>query len=127
MKGFQLVLLLWFVGVAKSYGQAGRIVVEITKGKHKTYTTKVIQSVIPGADSAWVQSLEKSIIESTPDKNRAKKGKYIVSVVFIVDKEGNLSDVECINNPGFGMCNQVVRIIKKSSLKPFQGKVRMRQ
>jgi hypothetical protein len=49
MKSFQLLLLLLlcFVGVAKSYGQAGRIVVEITKEKHEIYTAKVIQSVVP--------------------------------------------------------------------------------
>jgi hypothetical protein len=34
MKSFQLILLC-FVCVAKSYGQGGRIVVEITKEKHK--------------------------------------------------------------------------------------------
>jgi hypothetical protein len=114
MKSFQLILLC-FVCVAKSYGQGGgRIVVEITKGKHKTYTTKVIESVIPRADSSWVQSLVKNINESIPDKNRAKKGKYICSVNFIIDKEGHISDVECVNNPGFGMCNAVVRVIKKS-------------
>ena len=113
MKSFQLILLC-FVCVAKSYGQGGRVVVEITKGKHKVYTTKVIQLVIPRADSSWVQSLEKNLIQSTPDKNRAKKGKYIVSVIFIVDKDGYVSDVECDNNPGNGMCNEVVRIVKKS-------------
>jgi protein TonB len=113
MKSFQLILLC-IVCVAKSYGQGGRIVLEITKEKHNTYTTKVIQSIIPGADSSWVQSLEKNLIQHTPDKNRAKKGKYIVSVIFIVDKDGNVSDVECDKNPGFGLCSQVVRILKKT-------------
>jgi len=129
MKSFQLILLC-FVCVAKSYGQAqtGRVVVEITKEKHNTYTTKVIQLVIPRADSSWVQSLEKNLIQSTPDKNRAKKGKYIVSVIFIVDKEGNISGVECDKNPGFEMCNEIVRIIKKSSLRSWgAGKVIKRQ
>jgi hypothetical protein len=127
MKSFHLILLC-FVCVAKSYGQGGRIVIEITKGKHKIYTTKVIQSVIPRADSSWVQSLEKNLNQSIPDKNRAKKGKYIVSVIFIVDKDGNVSHVECETDPGFGMCKEVVRIIKKSSLlKPFSGKVIMQQ
>jgi protein TonB len=115
MKSFQF-LLLCFVCVAKSYGQAGRIVIEITKEKHKIYTTKVIQLVIPGGDSSW-QSLEKNLL-SIPFHNRAKKGKYIVSVNFFVNKEGNLAGIECENDPGFGMYAEVVRVIKKSQKWP---------
>lgn len=126
MKSFQLMLLC-FVCVAKSYGQAhgGRIVVEITKAKHKIYTYKVIQSVNSLADSSLVQSIERNLNRSIPvDKRakRAKKGKYIVSVNFIVDKVGNVSDVDCVNDPGFGMCAEVVRAIKKSG-KWVPGKV----
>jgi hypothetical protein len=113
MKSFQLILLC-FVCFAKSYGQGGQVVVEITKGKHKIYTYKVIQWVNPGEDSTWVQSIEKKLNGSKPVKNRAKKGKYIVSVNFIKDRDGNICDVECINNPGFGLCAEVVRAIKKS-------------
>lgn len=113
MKSFQLILLC-FVCVAKSFGQTGHVVVEITKEKHNHYTTKVIQLVFPRVDSSMVQTLEKNLIQSTPDKNRAKKGKYIVSVIFIVDKEGNVADVECDKDPGFGLCAAVVRIVKKS-------------
>lgn len=113
MKSFQLILLC-FVCVAKSYGQFGRVVVEITKGKHKTYTTKVIQLINSRADSSWAPSLEKNLIQLTPDKNRAKKGKYIVSVRFIVDKEGNVADVECETDSVSEMCAAVVRAVKKS-------------
>jgi hypothetical protein len=110
MKSFQLILFC-FVCVAKSYGQAGRIVIEITKEKHKIYSTKVIQSVI--ADSSLVRSLEKNLNRFIPVKNRVRKGKYIVSVNFIVAKDGNISDIECENDPGFGMCAEVVRELKK--------------
>ena len=128
MKSFQLILLLCFVGVAKSYGQrsqGGEIVIEITKQKHKIYTTKVIQWVNPRADSSWVPSIEKGLNRSlsvNKRAKRAKKGKYIVSVVFIVDKEGYICDVECKNDPGYpgypgygiGIREEVVRAIKKS-------------
>ena len=111
MKSFQLILLC-FVCVAKSYGQGGQVVVEITKEKHKSYT-KVIELVYH-ADSSLVQSLENNLRRSIPDKNHAPKGKYIVSVRFIVDKDGNICDVECVNNPGFGLCNDIVRVVKKA-------------
>ena len=44
---------------------------------------------------------------------RVKKGKYIVSVKFILSKDGNLSDIACENDPGFGMCEEVIRVLKK--------------
>jgi len=115
MKRFQLILLC-FVCVAKSYCQAqgGQIVVEITKEKRKVYTYKVIQWVNPREDSSWAQSIEKRLNQSKPVKNHAKKGKYLASVIFIVDKNGNISDVECKNNPGFELCAELVRVIKKS-------------
>ena len=125
MKSFQLILLLCFVGVAKSYGQrseGGQVVIEITKEKHKIFTTKVIQWVNPHADSSWVPSIEKGLNRSlsvNKRAKRAKKGKYIVSVIFIIDKEGNICDVECKNDPGYpgygiGIRDEVVRAIKKS-------------
>jgi hypothetical protein len=124
MKSFQLILLC-FVCVAKSYGQrsqGGQIVIEITKEKHKIFTTKVIQWVNARADSSWVPSIEKGLNRSlsvNKRAKRAKKGKYIVSVIFIIDKEGNICDVECKNDPaypgsGIGIREEVVRAIKKS-------------
>ena len=44
----------------------------------------------------------------------SKKGKYILSIVFILAKDGTLSDIQCELDPGFGICNEVVRIVKKS-------------
>ena len=121
MKIFQLALLC-FICVAKSYGQ---IVVEITKEKHpKRISTKVeIKSAFPGGDSSWVQSLEKKLNQSIPVNNGAKAGKYIVSVVFIVTKDGSLADILCKSDPGFGMCQQVVTAIKKLQKSP-PGEVR---
>ena len=34
-------------------------------------------------------------------------------VQFIVDKEGNISDVQALNDPGEGLAGEAVRIIKK--------------
>ena len=45
---------------------------------------------------------------------RPKKGKYIVSVRFITDKQGYVADVKCEKDPGFGMCEHVLRYVKKS-------------
>jgi len=121
MKIFQLVLLC-FICVAKSYGQPvaqnyyGRLEVEFTKEKRpkKFYTKVEIKSAFPGGDSAWVKSIEKDINQSIGVGKGVKKGKYIVSVKFILSKDGNLSDIACENDPGFGMCGEVIRVLKKT-------------
>ena len=32
---------------------------------------------------------------------------------FIVDRDGNISDVKALNDPGFGTAEEAVRVIKK--------------
>jgi hypothetical protein len=121
-RNFQLALLC-LICVASSYAQTatksyGRVDVEIIKEKKpKKINTKVkIKSAFTGGDSSWIQSLEKTLNQSIQYKNGAKAGKYIVSVAFVVDKEGDISDIRCVNDPvGFGMEEQVLRAIKKKT------------
>ncbi len=115
-----LLALLCFIGVDKSYGQTvtnsyGRIDVEITKEKKpkRVYTKVEIKSAFPCGNSSWVQSLENKLNQSIRANRRVKKGKYVVSVQFVVSKDSIVADVRCINDPGFGMAEEVVRAIKK--------------
>lgn len=122
MRNF-LLAFLCLVHVAQGHGQPGthsigRIAVEITKEKKpkRIYATVEITMPFPGGDSSWIASLEKTLNQSMPYKNGAKAGKYIVSVVFIVDKQGDISDIRTVNNPvGFGMEEQVLRALKKKT------------
>jgi hypothetical protein len=118
----QLVLLC-FVCVAGSYAQTpsksfGRVDVEITKEKKpkRIHTQVEIISAFTGGDSVWTQSLGKTLDQSIPLKNGAKPGKYLVSVVFITDSAGNISDIRCLNDPGFGMGEVVMMAIKKKTI-----------
>ena len=122
MRYFQLALIC-FISVANSYGQTATrsyhtVVVEITKEKKpkKIYTKVQITPAFPG-DSSWVQSLEDSLNRSIAVKNRVKVGKYIVSVRFLLEKDGSLTDYKCLIDPGFGMCKQVVAAIIKKYVK----------
>lgn len=118
---YSLIATVFFICVAESFGQTatgryGRIDVEITKEKkpRKIHAKVEITSAFIGGDSSWVQSIEASINQSIKYKNGAKPGKYIVSVQFVVDKEGDIADIRCVNDPvGFGMEEQVLRAIKK--------------
>jgi hypothetical protein len=117
-----LSILLCLICVTKSYGQTiaknyyGRIVVEFTKEKRskKIYAKVEIKSAFPGGDSVWVQSIENNINQSNRIDKRVKKGRYIVSAKFILSKDSSLSDIACENDPGFGMCEEVIRALKKT-------------
>jgi len=117
-----LISLFCFIHVAESLGQTnpsryGKIDVEITKEKRpkRIYAKVEIKSPFIGGDSSWVQTIEKSINQSLSYKNRAKRGKYIVSVAFVVAEDGILSDIRLVSEPvGFGMDAVVLRVLKKS-------------
>ena len=120
MKYF-LLMLVCFICVAKSHGQTGirsyhGIDIEITKERKpkKIYTKVIKTSAIPGVDSSWIQSFEESLNRSISLKNKVKAGKYMVSVRILVEKDGSIADMRCLNDPGFGMYEQVKAAIIKN-------------
>ncbi|HET9432867.1 MAG TPA: energy transducer TonB, partial [Chitinophagaceae bacterium] len=49
-----------------------------------------------------------------PVRNFAPEGTYMVIVQFVVDKEGHITDIKPLTKFGFGMEEEVIRIMKKS-------------
>ena len=43
----------------------------------------------------------------------APYGKYVVTLSFLVDKTGVISDVRAENDPGYGTKEEAIRVIKK--------------
>lgn len=118
MREFQFAILFLMV-VFNSHGQTAgngycRIDVAFTKEKHPTrvYAKVEIKSPFRG-DSAWLKSFEKNLNQSLQIHKRAKKGKYIVSAQFVITKDGSLSDIRCLNDPGYGTAQAVIRALKK--------------
>ena len=68
----------------------------------------------PGEEKSWRRFLEKNLNPHVPIKNRAPEGMYMVMVQFVVDKEGSISDIKPLTKFGFGMEEEVIRILKKS-------------
>lgn len=81
--------------------------------EEKIFERVEIEAGFPGGDALWRRYLERTLDGSTPTKNGAPEGTYTVVVQFIVDKEGNISDVRALTNHGYGMEAEVVRVIKK--------------
>lgn len=75
--------------------------------------TRVEQEAeFPGGTVAWRQFLMKHLNARLPAKNGAPAGTYKVIVEFIVSKTGVISDIKAITKQGYGMEQEVIRVIK---------------
>jgi periplasmic protein TonB len=73
-----------------------------------------VESEFPGGRVAWKDYLEKNLKSDVPEKNKAKPGQYTVIIKFTVNKDGELNDIVPETNVGYGMEQEVIRILKKS-------------
>jgi len=102
------------------YGEAGKNgVVEITsklatlKLTDKVFTEPEIPASFPGGKTGWQKYLERNLNRDLPVKNGAPAGKYTVNMNFIVDQNGNISNLVAENDPGYGTKDEALRVIQK--------------
>jgi len=76
----------------------------------KEFTSVQVEAKFPGD---WNKFLERNLNAQTPADNGAPPGRYTVPVSFRVDKDGSISEVQAINDPGYGCGAEAVRVIKK--------------
>jgi len=95
---------------------AGKGVVEApkeTEDYDKTFTKVEIESEYPGGSAAWLRFLNKNLRYPEEAVNNEIQGTVIVQ--FIVDKEGNVSDVQAVSGPeAGGLREEAMRVIKRS-------------
>jgi len=84
------------------------------KMNSKDCTMVVVEASYPGGYEAWVKYLQKKLKPDVPVKNEAPSGKYQAMVLFIVDKDGTVSNVKPETRFGYGMEDEVVRVIELS-------------
>jgi periplasmic protein TonB len=102
---------------APPVSDAGKGVVEAPKKDDedydKTFTKVEIESDFPGGAAAWLRYLNKNLRYPDDAVNNEIQGTVVVQ--FIVDKEGNVSDVQAIAGPDQGgLREEAVRVIKRS-------------
>jgi protein TonB len=93
----------------------GKQIVEVKKeeDENKIFDKVEIEAKFPGGDAKWRQYLERTLNANVPVDNGAPEGTYTTVIQFVVDKEGNISDVRAMTNHGFGMEEEAMRVIKK--------------
>lgn len=77
----------------------------------KTFTKVEIESEYPGGQGAWMRYLNKNF--KYPQEAIDNEIQGTVVVQFIVDKEGNVSDVDAVSGPS-ELKEEAIRVIKKS-------------
>jgi antitoxin component YwqK of YwqJK toxin-antitoxin module len=110
-----------------SYKEDGSLSSEVffkgQKGFLKTYTESGLktdslftreekEAGFPGGDIGWRQYLQRNLNANVPVNNNAPSGIYTVIIKFIVTKDGTLKDIYAETYRGFGMEQEVIRIIK---------------
>ncbi len=74
-----------------------------------------VEASFPGGLQEWRKYLEKNLNPNVPIDNGAPIGIYTIIAQFIVDKNGALSDIKALTKFGYGMEQEVIRIIQKST------------
>jgi len=102
--------------VAPPVEEKGTGVVEapkVTEDYDKEFKTVQIQAKFPGGPDAWAKYLQRNLQADVPTENGAPTGAYTVVVSFLVDKDGNISEVKAENDPGYGTAAEAVRVISR--------------
>ncbi|MBE7172222.1 MAG: energy transducer TonB [Williamsia sp.] len=86
---------------------------KVEEDLEKTFIIVEIESKYPGGSSAWMRYLNKTFRYPASAQEIGIQGTVVVQ--FIVDKEGNVSNVEAIDGPPTGgLREEAVRVIQKS-------------
>ena len=85
---------------------------EVTE-ENKIFTKVEIEAEFPGGMNAWRDYLQKNLDGSVPVRNHAPVGNYTVVMQFIVKLDGTISDIRPLTHHGYGMEDEVKRIINK--------------
>ncbi|HEY6975579.1 MAG TPA: energy transducer TonB [Chitinophagaceae bacterium] len=80
----------------------------------KELKTVQVEAKFPGGVDGWTTFLVYTLKSNVPVKHRAPAGLYTVICSFLVSKDGTISEVMALNDPGYGVAEEAVRVLKKS-------------
>lgn len=114
MKLYKILPVVCLLFSVQIFAQVTPPPYDTTKTDDRIFTKVDVEAAYPGGEEAWRNYLIKNLNANVPVDNGAPSGKFTVIVRFVVSKDGTLSDVRAENSLGYGMDQEVVRIIKKS-------------
>lgn len=108
-----IITVLSVLTVFSSFGQSNEVSVPPPFDTMNIFSKVEIEAGFPGGVTAWREYLEKNLKADVPAKKKAPAGMYTAVVRFIVSKDGTISDIQPETNVGYGMENEVMRVIRK--------------
>ena len=72
------------------------------------------QAEFPGGPDAWFKFLDKNLNAQVPVAYNAPPGSYTVTLSFIIDETGQVSNIQVVNDPGYSAAEEALRVLKKS-------------
>ena len=104
-----------FKNIATSVPLAdGKGIAEVSKNKEPEGTQLVVD-VQAAYSGNWVKFLMRNLDPEVPLQHDAPPGRYTIVIQFVVDKEGNVSDIKPLTHIGYGMEEEAVRVLKKAT------------
>ena len=62
----------------------------------------------------WERFLTRNLNAEIPIDNGAPAGRYTVIIQFVVDVEGNVSDIKPLTSHGYGLEEEAMRVLRKA-------------
>ncbi|MGN6214238.1 energy transducer TonB [Parafilimonas sp.] len=72
-----------------------------------------ILAKFPGGNNAWLRYLERNLNVRVAKQHGVPNGHYTVTISFLVNADGSISDVHAENDPGYGTAEEAVRVMKR--------------
>ncbi|HMK24652.1 MAG TPA: hypothetical protein VK483_01385 [Chitinophagaceae bacterium] len=103
----------------KLEGEKEKARIEIEQKKeeeeNRVFDTVDVEASFPGGDSALKNYINSAFRGQVATDNGAPTGNYIITVQFIVDKLGGTTGFNAISSNGYGLEEELIRTIRKSS------------
>jgi GldM C-terminal domain/Gram-negative bacterial TonB protein C-terminal len=113
MPFYKILLVCSLLVAQKSFSQNSPVTIPPQKDS-AGFDKVEVEASFPGGAEGWKNFLIKNLNPNTPVKNGAPAGIFMVIVRFIVSKDGSISDVVAETSLGYGMEEEVVKLLKKS-------------
>jgi N-acetylmuramoyl-L-alanine amidase len=81
--------------------------------KSKVFEKVETDARFPGGEEKWKQYLTRNFNANIPAQQKAPDGAYTAVIMFIVDKDGNISDIRPMTKHGYGIEEEAMRLIRK--------------
>jgi len=114
----KVLLILFTLGFLQSSGQQNAFIdssaSRTANSQHdNVFTLSDKMPSFPGGPSGWSRYLQRNLDKTIPVKNNAPPGRYNVIVMFVINEKGNVSNLKPLTAHGFGMEDEVLRLIEK--------------